>query len=191
MAKKGRGRPADRAVSERLALELQARRAAARAVSAGVAETLGLERARGAVFAVDGEDASARERPYRRQAGLEWLAAKGRISAAQKAAGERYHEAFTIAEPTGAIGSTLEIQPGMGGAGPSLKQIVNRAEARQGAAAKLALYRRRLSAHPALVGACDLVCGRELTPREAAGGDREGLRLEAVLLVALDLLAEP
>jgi hypothetical protein len=37
--------------------------------------------------------------------------------------------------------------------------------------------------------ACDLVCGRELTPREAGGGDREGVRLEAVLLVALDLLA--
>jgi hypothetical protein len=91
----------------------------ARAVAAGVAETLGLERGRGAVFAEEGEDRSGRG-TYRRQ---------------------------------------------------------------------LALYRGQLFGHPALVAACDLVCGRELTPREAAGGERDGLKLEAVLLVALDLLA--
>jgi len=45
-----------------------------------------------------------------------------------------------------------------------------------------------LKDHPTLVGACDRICGLELTPREAAGGDREAGRLEAVLAVALDLL---
>ena len=36
---------------------------------------------------------------------------------------------------------------------------------------------------------CDLICGQELTPREAGGGDRDAARIEAVLKVALDLLA--
>jgi glutathione S-transferase len=45
-----------------------------------------------------------------------------------------------------------------------------------------------LADHPNLVGACDRICGQELTPREAAGGDREAGRLEAVLAIALDLL---
>jgi hypothetical protein len=164
-----------------------AAREEARAVAAGVAETLGLERRRGAVF-VDDED--GRERgAYRRQPGLEWLARKGRISDAQKAAGERYRDAYLVAQPVVAIASTLEVQPGMGSGGPALKALIARADFRQAAARKLALYRGQLFGHPALIAACDLVCGRELTPREAAGGERDGLKLEAVLLVALDLLA--
>jgi hypothetical protein len=177
-----------RTTDERTRLELSARREAERAVAAGLTETLALERGRGAVFTE--EDAGGRDRaPYRRQPGLEWLARKGRISEAQKAAGERYREAYLIAQPIVAIGSTLEVQPGMGSGGPALKTLVARAEYRRAAERKLAMYRGQLFGHPALVGACDLVCGRELTPREAAGGEREGLRLEAVLLVALDLLA--
>ncbi|THD80600.1 MAG: hypothetical protein E7812_07680 [Phenylobacterium sp.] len=164
--------------------------AEARAVGQGVAETLALERGRGAAFAVAEPDrGSPRDRPYRRQAGLDWLARKGRISEAQRAAGERYGEAFRIAQPVISLGSTLEVQPGMGGAGLPLKALIARAGHRQAAEARLALYRRQLAGHPALIEACDLVCGKELTPREAAGGERDGLKLEAVLLVALDLLA--
>lgn len=172
---------------------LHARRAEARAVAEGVEETLGLERRRGAAFTVEAEesheDGGARQRPYRRQAGLDWLARKGRITEDQKAAGLRYRDAFVVAQPVVAIGSTLEVQPGMGGGGLALKALIARAGHRQAAEAKLALYRRQLLDHPALVAACDLICGRELTPREAAGGEREGLRLEAQLVVALDLLA--
>jgi len=165
-----------------------AARAEARAVAAGVEETLALERRRGAVFAEVAED--GRERgAYRRQPGLEWLARKGRITADQKAAGERYREAYLVAQPVVAIGSTLEVQPGMAAGGPALKALVARAGFRAAAERKLAMYRGQLFGHPALVAACDLVCGRELTPREAAGGERDGLKLEAVLLVALDLLA--
>lgn len=169
---------------------LHARRAEARAVAAGVEETLALERRRGAAFTIEEEeDAGARQRPYRRQAGLDWLARKGRITEDQKAAGLRYRDAYLVAQPVVAIGSTLEVQPGMGGGGLALKTLVARAGHRQAAEVKLALYRRQLLDHPALIAACDLVCGRELTPREAAGGEREGLRLEAQLVVALDLLA--
>jgi hypothetical protein len=180
-----------RAVDDRARLETQARRAQARAVEQGIAETLGLEARRGAEFAAEDDgEGGTRERPYRRQPGLDWLARKGRISEAQKAAGLRYRDAFVVAQPTQSLPSTLEMQPGMSAGGPSLKALVARADFRQQAERKLALYRRQLFQHPALVAACDLICGRELTPREAGGGDREALRLEAVLLVALDLLAD-
>lgn len=168
-------------------------RAEANEVAGGVAETVALQRARGSVFAKTAPDERRRrgpsETPYRRQAGLDWLAAKGRISEAQKAAGLRYGEAFRVAEPLLPIGSTLEVQPGMGGGGPSLTALVVRADRRRAAEAKLALYRRQLFGHGGLIEACDLVCGRELTPREAGGGERDGIRVEAVLRVALDLLA--
>jgi hypothetical protein len=163
--------------------------AEARAVAEGVAETVALEHRRGAVFELAETDARGRERPYRRQPGLDWLARKGRITETQKKAGERYRDAYLVAAPVAAIASTLEVQPGMGDAGPSLAALVARADRRRAAEAKLALYRRQLAGHPALIAACDLVCGRELTPREAGGGERQGIRVEAVLLVALDLLA--
>jgi hypothetical protein len=181
MSKKSRVRPT-RPEDARARLE-------ARAVEHGVAETVGLERARGAAFVIEAEEDRERQRPYRRQPGLDWLARKGRISETQRAAGLRYRDAYVIAQPIIAIGSTLEVQPGMGAGGPPLKTLLARAGRRQAAEARLALYRRQLLEHPALIAACDLVCGRELTPREAAGGEREALRLEAQLLVALDLLA--
>jgi hypothetical protein len=186
MSKKNRLRPVD----EQARLQIRARREEARAVGEGVAETLALEARRGAAFTAEAEG-SGRGRPYRRQPGLDWLAAKGRISEAQKAAGFRYRDAFIVAQPTLSLASTLEVQPGLGGGGASLKALIARADLRQSAERKLALYRRQLANHPALIEACDLICGRELTPREAAGGEREGLKLEAVLLVALDLLAAP
>ena len=169
--------------------ELAAARAEAKAVETGVAETLGLERRRGAVFVT--EDEGCERARHRRQAGLDWLARKGRISEDQKAAGLRYRDAYVVAQPMLSLASTLEVQPGMSSGGASLKALIARAGHRQQAEAKLAMYRRQLANHPALIEACDLICGRELTPREAAGGEREGLKLEAVLLVALDLLAAP
>jgi len=182
-----RRRPVDQAPVDHVRIREQ------RALAHGIEETVSLERRRGAVFEAVEDDAPAgvRATPYRRQPGLDWLARKGRISEDQKAAGLRYRDAYAIAQPTVAIGSTLEVQPGGSAGGPSLKALVARAGLRAQAEAKLALYRGRLLQHPALVSACDLVCGRELTPREAAGGEREAMRLEAVLLVALDLLAAP
>jgi hypothetical protein len=185
MSKKNRLRAAD----EPARLAIRVRREEARAVAEGVAETLALEARRGAAFAAD-DEGSGRERPHRRQPGLDWLARKGRISERQKAAGLRYRDAYQVAQPTLSLASTLEVQPGMSAGGASLKALIARADVRQAAERKLALYRRQLADHPALVCACDQICGRELTPREAAGGEREGLKLEAVLLVALDLLVD-
>jgi hypothetical protein len=177
---------------DRLLVEERRRRAKAEAdaVVRGVAETVALERARGAAIEKPAGPHGSRETPYRRRAGLDFLAMKGRITEIQQAAGARYRDAYRVAQPTAAIGSTLEILPGGSAGGPPLKALVAKAGARQAAEARLALYRRRLMGHPLLIDACDLICGRELTPREAAGGgEREALRLEAVLGVALDLLA--
>jgi hypothetical protein len=167
-------------------------RTQARAVAEGVAETVGLSRERGAAFdkpAPRSGRGGERETPYRRQTGLEWLAKKGRITAAQRQAGEAYGAAFRRAGAGARIGSTLEIQPGGGAvAGPSLALVLARAEGRLRAEEALAAMRERLFGQGDLVSVCDAVCGRELTPREAGGGEREGLRVEAVLKVALDLL---
>ena len=187
------GRPYDpaRAMRARLQkLEAQARaRTQARAVADGVAETVGLSQARGAEFEKPPATRGGRETAYRRQTGLDWLLRKGRITPAQRQAGEAYGAAFRRSQAAPSIGSTLEVQPSGGlAAGPSLAQILKQAAGRQRALEELAAMRERLFGQGDLVQVCDLVCGRELTPREAGGGDREALRLEAVLKVALDLL---
>ena len=166
------------------------RRAEARATAAGVRETVALSAARGAGFEVPSPERAGREKPYRRLAGLVWLARKGRLSAAQVKAGEDYGVCFRRAEAGAAIGSSLAVSPGAG-QGTPIALVVRQAEARAQAAARLAVLRGRLGGQSDLIAACDQVCGRELTPREAAGGEREAGRLEAVLCVALDLLSGP
>ena len=166
-------------------------RVEARAVMDGVEETVALSRARGAAIETP---AAGRRRvcaqPYRKQSGLDWLAKKGRLSAAQRQAGERYGDAYRRVKLEKAIPSTLNIKPGREDArGPSLAEVLAHGEGTAQARARLAGFRRRLGHQVDLVGACDLICGEEQTPREAAGAERDAARLEAVLKVALDLLA--
>jgi hypothetical protein len=175
---------------ERERLSMLERRAQARverrAVEDGITETVALSRGRGAKFAAPDPGRGEREGPYRRLTGLDWLARKGRVSEMQRAMGERYGACWRRARAEASIGSTLDVQPGGGPAkGTPLSAVLAQAEARAQAQARLNLYRRRLGTQPALVAACDLICGEELTPREAAKSDREVARLEA----ALDLLA--
>lgn len=183
--------PARRERERLLTLEQRARsQSEARAVADGVAETVALSQARGAGFEAPKRQPGMREAPYRRQPGLDWLARKGRLSAEQKAAGERYGACYRRARSEGAIRSSLDLKPRTSApGGAALSDILARAEGSAQAAARLVGYRRQLLRQPDLVAACDLVCGQELTPREAAGGEREAGRLEAVLGVALDILA--
>ena len=187
----GRAYDPARAMRERLKV-LEAREIArdeARKVAEGVAETIGLSRDRGSEFERPAARAGERETPYRRRTGLDWLESKGRISAAQRRAGEAYGAAYRRAGQGARIGSTLEVQPGGGsGGGPSLGLVLKRAEGRMRAEEVLGAMRARLFGQGDLVRVCDQDCGQELTPREAGGGEREGLRVEAVLKVALDLL---
>lgn len=161
-------------------------RAEALAVTQGIAETVALLEGRGAAI----EAPATPRKPHRRQAGLEWLVRQGRLNDQQKRAGERYGTYYRRVQAGTAIGSSLDIKHGDNPQGTSISEILAQAEARMAAAAKLAAYRRKLHLHPVLLAACDLICGEELTPREAARSDREAGRLEAVLEVALDLLAE-
>jgi hypothetical protein len=159
-------------------------RAEALAVSEGVSETVSLSESRGAAF--ETPVSGARARPVRRLTGLEWLVRRGRLNSLQQKVGERYGLLYRRATAAGKIGSSLNLDEG--GPGMSMTAVVGQAEARAVAMSKLAELRRRLSGHSGLIGACDRICGDELTPREAAGGDRDAVRLEAVLEVALDLL---
>ena len=177
-----------------LRAERQARaQAEAAAVADGVAETVALSRGRGAAITgspVADAARGKRPQPYRRQTGLEWLAGKGRIDAQAKAAGERYGAAYRRVKLEAAIPSTLDVKPG-GGARPEapLEHVLAHGEGTAQARRRLGEFRLRLSRQPDLVAACDLICGEEKTPREAAGADRDAGRLEAVLKVALDILA--
>jgi hypothetical protein len=170
-----------------------AEKAVSEAVSEGVAETVALMRSRGtAIEAPQTIRRGRSEGPYRRQPGLEWLHRKGRLQAVQRTAGERYGACYRRAKNEGAIASSLDIKlrasaPG----GAPLTMLLGRAERTAQASAQLDAFRRRLAGQRDLVRACDLICGEELTPREASANDREAGRLEAVLQVALDLLALP
>ncbi|MBL8557050.1 MAG: hypothetical protein JNL41_22445 [Phenylobacterium sp.] len=177
---------------ERLVREARQRKARehAQAVAAGVAETVALSRARGAAIA---EPTVTRKRvrlqPYRRQTGLEWLEAKGRIGAPARAAGEHYGWAYRRVKLEKAIPSTLGQEVRGAFMAPSLAEVIARGEGTEIARMKLAELRARLKRQPDLIAACDLICGEEKTPREAAGGvDRDAAKLEGLLKVALDFL---
>lgn len=130
--------------------------------------------------------------PVRRLSGLESLQRRGRISRSQRAAGEAYGAVWRRSRAEGSLPSSLSAEAslglGRGMSAPDPGRGLTAAEARLRARHHLAGLRRRLKDHPALVAACDRICGQELTPREATGADREAGRLEAVLAIALDLL---
>jgi hypothetical protein len=188
------GRAYDPARETRARLLRLEQRAKARtevaAIADGVAETVALSRARGAAIHREPAARGERDAAYRRQPGLEWLARKGRLTPPQAQAGERYGACYRRARVEAAIASTLETQPGGGlPAGPPLSALLEQVEGRRRAQEQLARYRARLMQQEDLIAACDRICGEELTPREAGGGEREAGRLEAVLKVALDILA--
>ncbi|MEO8113600.1 MAG: hypothetical protein ABI655_04400 [Phenylobacterium sp.] len=180
-----------RAARDRL-LRLERRekaRTEAHAVASGVAETVGLSKARGAAFETPTARREGRETPHRRLSGLDWLLRKGKISEAQAVAGARYGACYRRAMMGDPIASTLEVQPGLGSGGPPLTAVLARADGRRAAQAKLGALRRALGDQPDLVRVCDLICGQEMTVREASGGERDVARLEALLQVALDLIS--
>ena len=188
----GRLKDPVRAARERLVRQARMARAQAHAreVADGVAETVALSRARGeAIAEPEGGRRGPRARPYRRQSGLDWLTAKGRIGPEARAAGERYGAAYRRVKLEAAIPSTLNPRIRGPFVTPDLASTLAHGEGTEAARRRLSAFRARLWRQADLVAACDLICGEEKTPREAVGGDREAARLEAVLKVALDILA--
>ncbi|WP_397405160.1 hypothetical protein [Phenylobacterium sp.] len=107
-----------------------------------------------------------------------------------RAAGERYGEVWRRVRMDAQIPCSLEALPGGGpGGGPGLAQVLAHGAQTERARRVLANLRARLSHQPDLVAVCDAVCGEEKTPREAAAGERDAARVEALLKVALDLMA--
>ncbi len=184
--------PARAARDRLLRQERQAKaRAEAAAVAEGVAETVALSRARGqSIAAVGSARTGVAAQAYRRQTGLEWLAAKGRIDDRAKAAGERYGWAYRRVKLERAIPSTLGEHVRGTFVAPDLERVLAHGEGTVLARRKLNAFRRRLFRQADLVAACDLVCGEEKTPREAAANEREVVKIEAVLKVALEILAD-
>lgn len=142
---------------------------------------------KGAVFDQPVQKRGERRKPIRRLDGLEWLHSKSRITDDQLAAGRRYGDAYRKALPDAPIRSVLNRDP-PAGTGCSIARLLAAAEDRVYAAEKLAMYRRQLGNHKHLTKVCDDVCGMEMTPRQAADNGRGAGAVEAVLVIALDLL---
>lgn len=149
-------------------------------------ETLTLATIRGEEIDAPPVKRGERTKPMRRMSGLMWLRTKGRLTDDQYAAGQRYGACYRMARGEAAIKSILNDDI-RGGDGPD---IMRAAEKAAQARCKLRAYRGQLNQSDALVRACDAVCGEEWTPRECSADGHAAGRLEAVLLVALDMLAD-
>lgn len=189
-------RPFDLSHLERQALHAEEIAAKARAEEAaviiGVMETTSLEQARGAEFLEPEVKRGDRQRkPIRRLTGLQWLRRKGRITDQQLAVGERYGALWRAAKGMVSIRSNLNQSPA-GGADRhrTMSRMVGEAMHRVIVTDKLAPMWATLGNSIMLIDALDRIAGQELTPREAARNGAEAAALEALVIVALDLLAK-
>jgi hypothetical protein len=118
--------------------------------------------------------------------GLVWLIRKGKLSPARQRGAGIYREAYR--EPQeGAMRSCLNDDVRGSGNGRPPDYNAGKIDA----ARRLAAMRNvALAGHEGMIAVMDGVCGGGLTLRELAGGEeRAAGRLEAVLMVALDLIA--
>lgn len=121
-------------------------------------------------------------RPMRRQSGLDWLWSKRRITETQQSAGLRYGDEYRLLNDV-SIPSML--RDNTGGGDPTYRM-----EARQILRDRVAKARQALGGHEQMTMLVDRVCGEGMRLRAMTDGDdAKAAKLEAVLLVALDLLA--
>ena len=158
--------------------------AEARAVADGVAETIALQSARGVAFSPPERSRGGGGRPIKRLGGLDWLAARGRLSPRQVQAGSRYGRLVELIEG-GDLGSCLALFE-VRGTGPRLSPT----DAKTWARARLAEARASVGDHPGLIFALDQICGQGRRPREVTTDQRASERLEDRLGVGLDLLVK-
>lgn len=166
-------------------------KAEADAVNAGVAETLTLDHQRGAEFLAPESKRGERAKPIRRLTGLEWLYRKGKITDDQKAVGERYGAIMRVAQSPTSIRSNLNQAPGgTGSRDGNMQQMIAAADRKIAAAHKLVTLQASLRHQGELIGALNMVAGIGMTPREASRNGAQAAALEALVIVALDLLAK-
>lgn len=124
------------------------------------------------------------------QQGLDWMLAKKKLSRLAVAAGKRYGRDYRLSEVDGLnpLRSCLNDDPRGGGGGMVLPLAVREITATE----QLADARAALHFHPGMVMACDLVCGRGLTPweviRQEGGKQKDAERLMGDLAIALHIL---
>lgn len=161
-----------------------AARAEAIAVSRGISETVGLRAEEGEVFEAEEPKMKGRASPLRRMTGLQWLNRRGALNPRQLEAGEKYGAVYREANREVSLRSVLDREVRGEPTGDMLRQAERANQAR----AVLNRYRTWIG-YGQLTNACDLICGEELTPRQAGGNGAKADTLEALLIVALDLLA--
>lgn len=125
----------------------------------------------------------------RRQTGLQSLGSKGKINRRQAARGEAYGRLYRVSTISNGVAipsalGDLDRVRGTGGALMLNDYSAIIVEARE----LLAAARGALGFHTGLILACDLVCGRGLTPQEITEVRREAEEIETSLRIALDLL---
>lgn len=131
----------------------------------------------------------------RRETGLALLGRNGRLSTRQVLAGDRYHRAFALLELAACapIGSNLNIldSPGGGGGGGAGPIAADFLVEREVLAAKQELHAARIQIRlPYLVGALDVICGKQWTPSMVSPIQREQDEIVTSLRIALDMLIE-
>lgn len=141
-------------------------------------------RRRGEALELKGPRRATEAEPVRD--GLVWLIRKGRLTPSRQRAAAAYRAAYR--EPQeGAMRSCLDLN--LGGERMGIPPDYN--STKVDAIRRLnALRTEALAGHEQMIFAMDGVCGGGLTLRELCGGEeRAAGRLEAVLMVALDLVA--
>lgn len=128
-------------------------------------------------------------RPMRRL-GLTWLWQKKRITLQQRTAGQTYGVDYRLDAVSGMepIGSHLAQAAASVGGSAGTRLHMPKAEFHAEARDRLNAARAALSFQTDLVLACDMICGREMTPREINPDQRQADRLEQSLRIALDIL---
>ena len=135
----------------------------------------------------------APKKPYvRRETGLALLRRGNRIDTEQQAWGERYHRTFALLELAACspIASNLNAldAPG-GGKGGALPAAARYGTEREILAAKAEIHEVRMEIRlPYLVGALDVICGKQWTPSMVSPLQREQDEIVTSLRIALDML---
>lgn len=154
-------------------------------VEQGRSETIALCRARGEEIDTPAQGRGEAPKPARRVAGLDWLLSRKRIDGRQHMAGEKYGARVQAGSP--GVGSCLDVREGVGMSGSAPYTL---AEVVSFATMKLREDRRDgLLNIGYLIEICDSVCGDGLRPGQLGGTQREAEKIEARLLVGLDMLA--
>lgn len=126
----------------------------------------------------------------REKTGIEWMVAKKRLTQRQARAGTRYGLKFRLSELDGMepLRSCLNDEPRGGSGVLMLARAANEGDAKR----DLLSARSALGFHAGMTAACDLICGRGLTPWEAValsgGNQRDAEKMQTTLAIALDLL---